>query len=93
MISKSLLALIIAACGVTSTPATAEPPAEEPDKLPPGEVEPADQHFCCQSVDLKTLTGEGCTAISSSLELINTCTNVLYCEGNWGKQDGKVVCE
>jgi hypothetical protein len=31
MLTKPILALIIAACGVTSTPATAEP-AEQPDK-------------------------------------------------------------
>ncbi len=90
---ETILLAALAACGVQPTPATTEPPAEQPDEFEPGGVKPADQHFCCQSVDLKTLTGEGCTAISTSLELINTCANVLYCEGNWGKQDGKVVCE
>jgi hypothetical protein len=90
---KAILFAALAACGVPSTPATAEPPPEQPDKLhPPGEVKPIDQHFCCQSVDPKTESGEGCTAISDSLELINTCGKVLHCEGNWTKDDGKVSC-
>lgn len=94
MLTKPLLALILATCGgVSSTPATAEPPAEQPDDKPPGEVsKPIEQHFCCQSVDPKTKSGEGCAAISDSLELVNTCSKVLHCQGDWTKDDGKVTC-
>jgi hypothetical protein len=94
MITKSLLAFILAACGVssTATSATAEPPAEQPDKLPPDEVKPVDQHWCCQSVDYKTKTGDGCDPISGSLETIAACNKVLYCSGDWTKDDGKVHC-
>ena len=79
----------LAACGVLPTSATNEPP----DEYEPAEpVKPLDQHFCCQSVDPKTLTGGGCTAISDSLELINACTYLLYCPGAYTKDNGKVTC-
>lgn len=91
MLTKPLLALILAACGVSSTPTTAEPPAEQPDKLPPSEVKPTDQHFCCQKVDHKTMSGEGCQTMGAGQ--IDLCANVLYCEGNWAKEEGKVWCE
>jgi hypothetical protein len=93
MISKPLLALILAACGLSSTPtsATAEPPAEQPDDLDPTEPgHQEDQHFCCQSVDPKTKTGEGCETIGSGK--IDLCAEVLYCSGDWAKHDGKVYC-
>jgi hypothetical protein len=64
---------------------------DESDKLPPEEPEVKDQHFCCQSVDLKNWTGDGCVTIAPTQ--IDLCTNVLYCPGKWGKQDGKVTCE
>ena len=32
-------------------------------------------------------------AISGALETINACNYLLYCEGNYIKEDGKVVCE
>ncbi len=67
---------------------------DEPDR-PDTSEEPEleDQHFCCVDVDPKTMTGEGCNAISGVLETINSCANVLYCEGNYTKKDGKVTCE
>jgi hypothetical protein len=73
--------------------AVEEPPTEEPDKLPPGADIQEDQHFCCQSVDPKAMTGEGCNAISGSLEVINSCTNVLFCPAGWAKDNGNVYCE
>jgi hypothetical protein len=94
MITKALLALILAACGVPSTPTTSEPPAEEPDKKPPnGEVKPIDQHWCCDSVDHKNKSGDGCDPISGSLETIAACSEVLYCPGFWTKSKGTVRCE
>lgn len=60
------------------------------DKQPPDD-EQQDQHFCCQSVDPKNWTGDGCSAISS--ELINSCQHVLYCPGKWTKSDGTVTCD
>jgi hypothetical protein len=94
--AKPFILALIAACGVTagaaSNPATTEPPPEQPDVKPPENVQ-KDQHFCCQSVDLKSMSGDGCTAISDSLELINACGYLLYCEGNYGKENGHVQCE
>lgn len=95
MLTKPLLALILAACGVSSTSATADPPAEEPGEFEPTEpaIKPTDSHWCCQSVDFKTMSGEGCNAFSGSIELINACAKYLYCEGNAVKDDGKVQCQ
>jgi hypothetical protein len=91
MLTKPLLAIILTACGVSSTPATRDPPpTEQPDAPPEGE-KPMDQHFCCQSVDHKTMSGEGCQTMGAGQ--IDLCANVLYCEGNWAKEDGKVWCE
>src|SRR5688572_5665524 len=93
---KPFILALIAACGVTagaaSSPATAEPPpSEQPDA--PHEMKPKDQHFCCQSVDHKSLSGDNCNAISDALEVINACGEVLYCEGNWTKSQGTVRCD
>jgi hypothetical protein len=65
-------------------------PDEPTDKQPPEDPQ-MDQHFCCQSVDPKTMSGEGCQTMGATQ--IDLCANVLYCEGNWAKQDGKVTCE
>jgi hypothetical protein len=89
MFTKLILFAVLAACGVPSTAAT----APEPDKRPPGGDGQEDQHFCCVDVDPKAMTGEGCNAISGALETINACANLLYCEGNYTKKDGKVTCE
>lgn len=86
MFTKTILFALLATCGVPSTPVTA------PDeKQPPEEDAQEDQHFCCQSVDLKTMTGEGCQTMGAGQ--IDLCANVLYCSGNWAKADGKVACE
>jgi hypothetical protein len=69
--------------------ASTEPPSEQPDKKPPDDDQ-MDQHFCCQSVDLKNFSGEGCQTIGQGQ--IDLCTRVLYCPGKWAKDEGKVVC-
>jgi predicted small lipoprotein YifL len=79
--------LALAACGLRSD---ASSPTE--DSRPPVD-EPEDQHFCCTDVDPKAMTGDGCTAISGALETINACANLLYCDGNYTKTNGKVACE
>jgi hypothetical protein len=89
---KSIVFAALAACGVQSTPATAEPPpSEQPDKKPPDD-ETKDSHWCCHSVDPKTKSGEGCTAFSGSIEVINTCAKYLHCPSGATKDDGKVTC-
>ena len=66
---------------------------EQPDgnQLSPPEDVPRDQTFCCTSVNAEGKgSGEDCSAISK--ELINSCTNVLYCSGSWAKIDGVITC-
>jgi hypothetical protein len=88
---KAILFAVLAACGVPSTQAVAEPPPEQPDKKPPGEVEPVGQHFCCVDVDEKTFSGEGCVLISE--QQVALCENLLYCDKKYVKKDGTVTCE
>ena len=90
---KAIVFAALAACGISPTPATTDPP-DEPDEYEPAEptVKPTDSHWCCQSVDPKTKSGEGCTAFSGSIEIINTCAQYLYCDGSATTQDGKVTC-
>jgi hypothetical protein len=87
MLAKPIFLAIVAACGIQSNSVVTP---DEPVKRTPDEVQ-EDQHFCCQSVDPKTWTGEGCGAISK--ENINSCDKVLYCPGKWAKDDGKVTCD
>lgn len=85
--TKTIVLAILTACGVSSPDATGEP------VQPPNVDKPVEeQHFCCQSVDHKNKTGDGCTAISGTLEVINSCNKVLYCPGFWTKDDGVVTC-
>jgi hypothetical protein len=89
--TKSLILAALAACGVPSNPATTEPPpTEQPDKQPPEEKQ-KDQHFCCQSVDPKTMSGEGCFTIGKGQ--VDQCPELLYCAGSYAKHDGKVYCD
>ena len=89
---RTIIIAVLAACGVSPTQATdADPPAEQPDAPPESEIKPLDQHFCCQSVDHKSLSGEGCVTIGPNQ--IDACSEVLYCEGNWTKSKGTVRCE
>jgi hypothetical protein len=94
MVTKIVLFAVLAACGVPSTPATAGP-AESPDDFKPTEpdVKPIESHWCCHSVDPKTMSGEGCTAFSGSVETINACAQYLHCSSGAAKVDGKVTCE
>lgn len=65
------------------------PPDDKPI-APPETGE--DQHFCCDTTDdgKGQVGGEGCVSIPKSH--IDSCSAVLYCEGNWRKQDGTVTC-
>jgi hypothetical protein len=90
MLTKPLLLAVLAACGVPSTLATADP-AEQPDEIePPPEPPQKDQHFCCQNVDPKTKSGEGCLTIGKGQ--IDQCPELLYCAGSYAKHDGKTYC-
>lgn len=96
MLTKSILIAFLAAFGVVSSPEVSpeaspktNPEASPPEKQPPEDFQ-EHQYFCCTSVDLKTFTGEGCTAINN--EKINTCANVLYCPNMWARSEGKVAC-
>jgi hypothetical protein len=96
MFVKPLIIAFVAACTVgasnpTPTTATAEPPADPPDYQPPVE-KPKDSHWCCKSVDPKTASGEDCTSISGTPEVINACAEYLNCSGSAAKHDGKVTC-
>jgi hypothetical protein len=83
MLTKPLLLTILAACSVHS-----EPPDEQP-------IAPPDQkdhvYFCCQDVDPKTFSGEGCLTIGE--KEVDRCSTVLACSGNFTKKDGVVTCD
>jgi hypothetical protein len=91
MLTKPLLTIILAACGVSSAPVTTEP--DDPDE--PGEFQPTGPHekdgtyFCCLDVDAKTKTGEGCVTIGE--KEVDRCATVLACQ-EFVKKDGKVTC-
>jgi hypothetical protein len=102
MLTKTILiAVLAAACGTPSSPAT---PADEPlggdilssasapeDKELPDETPPEEgQHFCCQSVNLDKRSGEGCLSIGPGQ--IDTCSELLYCAGDYGKSGGTTKC-
>lgn len=88
MFTKILLFAFIAACG-GQTNSASNP--DEPGKAPPEQPVVEDQHFCCQSVDPKTKTGDGCVTIAQTQ--IDRCAKVLYCPGFWAKDDGTVTCD
>ena len=88
---KAIVFAALAACGINPTSSTADPPGEQPDAPPEEPIKPMDQHFCCQSVDPKNKTGDGCNTIAPTQ--IDACAEVLYCPGFWAKHDGKVHCE
>jgi hypothetical protein len=90
MLSKHILLAFLAACGINSSRATTEPPPEQPDVRPPGEIEKDHVFFCCQDVDAAKATGEGCVTIGE--KEIDRCSTVLACADNFTKKDGKVVC-
>lgn len=85
-ILASIIALF-AACGVAS------PTETSPEEIqPPKQIE-EDQHFCCFSVSTTPAgkpTGEGCVTMGAGN--IDSCAKVIYCGGDWIKDDGKVTC-
>lgn len=87
MLAKPLLAILLAACGVNSSTEASASPAEQPDGQPPVDE---GQYFCCDSVDLKTKSGEGCVTLAAGQ--IDLCPDVLYCSGDWGKTNNKTQC-
>lgn len=77
---------LLAACGVPSGA------PEQPDKKPPEEIQEG-QHYCCFSVGVTQAgkgTGDGC--VTAGAGNIDSCDKVLYCNGDWLKDDGKVTC-
>ncbi|PRP97295.1 hypothetical protein [Enhygromyxa salina] len=89
MLSKAILFTILAAaCGVQSSPAPSAAP-EEPDIRPP-EDDQDDQLFCCETVDLKAMTGEGCKFLPK--EQILLCQTILACGDVWALDNGKAAC-
>ncbi|KIG18904.1 hypothetical protein DB30_07240 [Enhygromyxa salina] len=92
MLTKTILFAILAAtCGVT--PAHAEniqsAAPDEPDIRPPGD-DPKEQLFCCETVDPKTASGEGCKILPK--EHILLCQTILACGDVWTLHDGKAAC-
>jgi hypothetical protein len=85
MLSRPLLALVLAACGANPSSATTEPPDVNPDEVQKDHV-----FFCCQNVDQKNASGDGCVTIGE--KEIDRCSTVLACADNFTKKDGKVVC-
>ena len=85
---RTIIIAALAACGVSSIPATAEPPDEYEPTEP--DVKPLDQHFCCQSLDPKSPSGNDCVPVDESH--LAACNKVLYCEGSYTNDDGKVTC-
>lgn len=89
VMTKPLLLALLAACGVTSNSATTEPPPEPPEFKPPDDIE-KDYIFCCQDVDPKNKTGDGCVTIGE--KQIDQCSTVLACADGFTKKDGTVTC-
>jgi hypothetical protein len=82
--TATILASILATFAALSGP-----PDETERRPPPADVQEG-QNFCCNEVNVNTLTGEGCVSIGT--ENINACSKVLYCGGDYVKIDGTVVC-
>jgi hypothetical protein len=89
MYAKPIILALLAACGFSTNP---EPPDGPDDRAPPNGAQEA-KHFCCTSVDQDKLTGEGCIGIPDDNAIINACSYVLFCSGDWTKADGHVVCD
>jgi hypothetical protein len=89
MFVKPLLIALLAACGVPSTPATTEPPDEQPVEPPDDGLEEG-QHFCCEK--FTTDGGNGCVTIGEAH--VALCDKVLYCGGSYQyeKTGGTVKC-
>jgi hypothetical protein len=94
MLTKPLLAIILATCGVNSSPMASATPTETPDSPPPDDPDDPDfkenVYFCCTDADLKTGSGDGCITIGE--KEIDRCSTVLACADGFIKKDGKVTC-
>jgi hypothetical protein len=90
MLTKPLLAVLLAACAAASDAASNpnEPPEFQP---PPGQPQEKDHYFCCQDVNEKEFSGGNCTEIPESQ--VGLCSTVLYCDGKYTKKNGNVTCE
>jgi hypothetical protein len=89
MLTKPLLAVIIATCGAApSVSASTQPPEYQPPLEQPQEK---DHYFCCSELDDKGFSGNGCTEIPESS--VVACNKVLYCDGKYKKNDDKVTCD
>ena len=90
MFTKPVILALLAACSVhVTTDATGYPP-EQPDKPLPSPPEEDDYLFCCQDVDHKSKSGDGCLTIAE--KQIDSCSTVLACTEGFSKKDGKVTC-
>jgi hypothetical protein len=89
MLTEPLLAIILAACGVNSSLATTESPANrKPPAEPPHEGE---SYWCCDSVNGQgNGSGGGCEQILQ--EHVILCDKVLHCTKGYTNDDGSVTC-
>jgi hypothetical protein len=92
MVIKPLLIAFLAACGVTSDPATAEPPPEQPVEPPDTDGLEDGHNFCCQEIDPdpEVFSGDGCVEIAEVH--VALCNKLLYCPDKYKKVDGTVTC-
>jgi hypothetical protein len=92
MLTKPLLLVILAVCAAPSGAAADPNPVSSPnEKAPP--VEPHQQretHWCCDSVNSKEGSGEGCDEIHVTHVVL--CEKVLHCSSDYTYDDGKVTC-
>ncbi|WP_106088398.1 hypothetical protein [Enhygromyxa salina] len=85
MFTKTILFALLAACGVNSdiTP-------DAPEDIEAPEDDLVEQLFCCESVDPKTASGEGCKILPK--EHILLCQTILACGDVWTLDNGKATC-
>jgi hypothetical protein len=89
MLTRPIILAFLAACGVSSSGPTTESPTEQPDVEPPDDIQ-KDYIFCCQDVDPKTKSGDGCVTIGE--KQIDQCSTVLACADGFTKKNGVVTC-
>jgi hypothetical protein len=84
---KAILLALLAACGAHTNSATA--PDEQPIEPPEQDLK-ENVYFCCNNVDHKTKTGDGCVTVGE--KEIDRCSTVLVCSDGLTKKDGVVTC-
>jgi hypothetical protein len=87
MLTKPLLAIVLAACGVSSGPQSR---TEQPDVQPPDDINKDNVFFCCQDVNTAKASGDGCVTIGE--KEVDRCSTVLACADGFTKKDGVVTC-